>query len=72
MLKIESIKFEHNRMLVKLNDGRVEMKHLLNWPRLFSVPVEALEKNEVIGDRIIWPLLKFELNIAQILKAKKL
>jgi hypothetical protein len=71
MIRIESVRFEHNRIIAKLNDGRVELRHLLNWPILFPLPVEVLENNEIVNDRIVWPLLKFELNLTQILRARK-
>jgi hypothetical protein len=71
MLRIEEAKFEHNRILVRLSDGRVEMRHLSNWPILFPLLKTDLENNQISHDMIVWPLLKFELNVAQILRAKK-
>jgi len=71
MLRIENARFEHNRIIIKINDGREELRHLLNWPILFPVAVEYLNNHEIINDRIVWPLLKFELNLTQILRAKK-
>ena len=71
MLKVEGVKFEHNRILVRLNDGRVELRHLANWPILLPLLKTDLEKNQISHDKIVWPLLKFELTVAQILKAKK-
>ncbi len=71
MLKIESVRFEHNRIIAKLSDGRAEMRHLLNWTPLFSLTAADLEKHNIVQDRIVWPLIKFELNLTQILMAKK-
>lgn len=71
MLRIENAKFEHNRILVRLNDGRVEMRHLANWPILLPLLKVDLDNNKISDDKIVWPLLKFELKVAQILEAKK-
>jgi len=71
MLKVDGVKFEHNRMLVKINDGRTEVRHLLNWPILFPLVKSDLERNEIVGDRIFWPGMKFGLSLTQILRARK-
>jgi hypothetical protein len=71
LLRIESIRFEHNRILVKLNDGRTELRHLLNWPVLFGLTKENRNNYQIVQDRIFWPLIKFEISLTQILNARK-
>ena len=73
MLRIEGVKFENNRILLKLSDGRMELRHLSSWPKLVPLVKDDLEKFQVIldGTIIAWPFLKFQLKLAEILKANK-
>ena len=72
MLIFKSIKFEHNRIVVRLSDGREETRHLLNWPFLFTLVKSELEQCEIVNGGIYWPMLNFRLSVAEFLKAKKL